>query len=253
MSSKKVPDIGTVFSSESSDEELISYKSKTSASEPEQRKTISLKVNLQESDHQSMNQSRTQSQADVQLDGSVKVEKQNVHLLRHNTIIQYEKNNGSIVKSKYFKKVDTIVNNIIVGFYKHNKRNYSESLDNIKNIYASSSSASGGSEALKDTIEIPKSQWNTIRRDMIISYQKIDNEFIYKSRFNSFIKTADGTTKMSLTNERGFNYIANPDKMIKLYRHVTPNDKTLTYILEYLQKQDRRIKHLESIIAKIKK
>lgn len=245
-SSQKVPVIGTIFSSDSSDSDTPRRTAKTSASESDSKKKVVLKVNLTSGDEAT----RTKLKAPMpQANEHIQIDKTRIGTLRHNTLIQYEKNDGKIVKSKYFKKTDTIANTIIVGFYPHNKRNYSESLSNIKAITVSSK-ISGGDDALKDTIELPKDQWKTIRRDMIVSYMKENKEYVYKARFNTFIKKQDGSTNMSLTSERGFSYVANPDKIVKIFRHVTSNDKTLTYILEFLQKLDSRLKFLESKLLK---
>ena len=183
-------------------------------------------------------------------DGYSAIDKNQIKSIRTNTLIQYEKKDGKIIKPKYFKRYDNIANTIIVGFYTHNRRNYSESLDNIKNVFTHVDSQEV--DQLKETIEVPKDQWKTLRRDMIISYEKEDGEFVYKTKFNSFLKGPDASSRMSLTSERGFNYVANPTKIAKIYRHVTGNDKTLTFILEAMRKMDQRVRQLEAIIAKRK-
>lgn len=174
----------------------------------------------------------------------IEIDKTRVGTLGHNTIIQYRKMNGKLIESKYFKKIDNIAGTIILGFYTHDKKNYSESLNNIKAIYVHSKQG-GSDNMLKETIEIQKKDWNTLRRDMIISYQKLDNQFIYKAKFNSYTKATDGSTRFSLTSERGYNFTANPDNIQKIYRHVTSNDKTLTFILEALRKLENRVRALE--------
>lgn len=178
-------------------------------------------------------------------DSFIEYDKTRIGTLEPNTIIRYRKVNGKLIESKYFKKVDNIAGTIIVGFYTHNKKNYAESLKNISAIYVSRAQIGGGSDNLKETIEIQKNDWSTLKRDMVISYQKKDNEFVYKAKFNSFIKGADGTTRMSLTTEQGYNFRTNPDNIKKIYRHVTSNDKMLTHILEAMRKLENRVRALE--------
>lgn len=174
----------------------------------------------------------------------VEFDKTRVGTLPPNTIIQYRKTNDKLIESKYFKKIDNIAGTIIVGFYTHNKKNYAEQLSNIKAIYINSSKG-GSDNFLKETIEIPQKDWKGIRRDMIITYQKKDNEYIEKAKFNSFVKGSDGATRISFTSERGYTFSVSPDNIKKMYRHVTSNDKTLTIILEALRKLENRIRALE--------
>jgi hypothetical protein len=150
------------------------------------------------------------------------------------------------VHPKYFKKIDTIANEIIVGFFTHGKRTYKESLANIKNLYVRQTVKEND---LKETIEIPREQWKSIRRDMVISYEKSNKEMVHKVRFNSFLKGTEGGVRMSLTSERGYNYIANPDNIERIYRHITTQDKTLTLILEALRKLEGRVQFLEQSIS----
>jgi hypothetical protein len=252
-SNKKMPIIGTIFSSDSSDSEThkVARYAKTSVSESETPKKNKLRAVMTSAGERSesdaskkcktqQNQLPTQSP-----DGYTAIDMTRAGNIKPNTLIQYEKADGKLVKNKYFKKCDRIAGAIVVGFYTHGKRNYSESISNIKSIYIQSGAASGGADALKDTIEMPAEQWKTLRREMIISYQKDSNEFVYKAKFNAFVKSKEGSTRMSLTSEKGFSYIANPDKILKIYRHITPNDKTLAYVLESLQKLEKRISNLE--------
>lgn len=182
-------------------------------------------------------------------DGYTDVEITRASGIKPNTLVCYETNAGKIIRPKYFKKIDTIANTIVVGFFPHNKRNYSESLDKIKRLFVQQVSSVSEND-LKETIELPRDQWRSIRRDMVISYEKSNKEFVRKARFNSFLKGADGSSRMSLTSERGFNYIANPDNIDKIYRHITTHDKTLTLLLEALRKLDLRVQGLESVIKK---
>lgn len=174
----------------------------------------------------------------------IEFDKTRIGTLPANTIIQYRKTDDKLIESKYFKKIDNIAGTIIVGFYTHNKKNYAESLSNIKAIYINSSKG-GAEDFLKETIEIPHKDWKTIRRDMIITYQKKDLEYIHKAKFNSFVKGSDGSTRISFTSERGYTFSVSPDNIKKMYRHVTSNDKTLSIILEALRKLETRVRALE--------
>ena len=259
-SKKKAPIIGAIFSSDSSDDDISPQipirAAKTDGSGTERRRPVSIRVSMtsnedrsgSESSH-SNNKRRVEIPKDLSSsvpDGYIEIDKQRIQsIVKHNTLIQYETHAGKLIKPKYFKKCDAIAGTIVVGFFKHNKRNYSEAIKNIKSVFINKG-IHGGADALKETIELPKDQWNTIRRDMVISYEKEDHEFVYRVKFNSFIKGPDGSSRMSLTSERGFNYVANPAKLLKIYRHVTGNDKTLTFILEALRKLETRIKQLEA-------
>lgn len=243
MSAPKKTFIQDLFSSDSSDE--TPRRTKTSESD---NAAVRLRVGVSNrSDSDSKYVSRGGSSLpsiEVSPDGFTEVSKTKISTICHNAVIQYETEKGKFIKSKYFKKYDPIAGTIILGFYTHNKRNYSEAISNIKKIFAQTQ-ISGGVDLLKDTIELQKDQWKTLRRDMIISYEKDSSEYVYKAKFNSFIKGADGSSKMSLTSERGYNYVANPQKINKIHRHMSGNDKTLTFILEALRKLEGRIRHLE--------
>lgn len=242
-----------VFSSDSSDEDDTPKQRRviTDASDSDRRNTVSIKVNMNDTES-SKSGSESDSTKYVSKQGAapptlsyVPIDKNRVAKLKHNTKIQYETKAGKLIKSKYFKKCDLIAGTITVGFYQHNKKNYSQSLADIKKVFVNRE-ATGGAGDLQGTIEIPNSDWKSIRRDMVISYEKDDHEFVYRAKFNSFMKGPDDTTKMSLTSERGFNYIANPSKILKIYRHMTSNDKTLSFILEALRKMEIRVKQLEA-------
>lgn len=252
---KNTPVIGTLFSSDSSDSDFTPRKVKTSASETEKPKKIRMRVNLTSAGERSEAERKPAVRAKVEEsiespDGYVVYDKTRIGLIKPNTLIQYEKTDGKIIKPKYFKKCDNVAGTIIVGFYTHNKRNYPEQLLNIKHIFVQSTSIGGGADALKDTIEIQLNQIKTLRRDMIITYEKQDGEHVFRCRFNAFIKGSDGATRLSLTSERGFNFTTDPSKITKLYRHLTSNDKTLTFILEAMRKMDSRIKKLEQQLRK---
>lgn len=254
MSARKKPIIGTIFSSDSSDDEPPRY-SKTSASESE--KPIRLKVNTtgHVSDSSVKSPPKPIQEPPIKKDstapnGFVEFDKKRIGALKPNTIIGYKKENGKIILSKYYKSFDPIGNVITVGFNKHARRNYTEPLSKILAIYVLSTAIEGGADPLKETIEIPKDEWKSLRRDMILSYEKADHEFIYRVKFNSFIKNSEGASKMSFTTETGYNYMASPSNIIKIYRHLTGNDKTLSFILEVIKKLDTRIRRIEERLKK---
>lgn len=257
MSSKKKKQlvIGRLFSSsDSSDnDDFTPNRARNAVSESEQvKRKAKLRINMTSASEKSDESIRgsgqrkpLQSVATTEApDGYVAIDKSRITKIKHNTHIQYEKLDGKIVKTKYFKKYDRIAGSILVGFYLHNKRNYSELLSNIKTVFIQGS-IEGGANGLKDTIEVLEDQWKTLRRDMVISYEKKDGEYIYRAKFNAFIKGKDGTSRISFTSEQGFNYIANPDNIEKMFRHITSNDRTLTFILEAIRKLDSRVKALE--------
>jgi len=250
MSSKR-PIIGTIFSSDSSDDDRPPRRApprpKTDLSSSDQSKKVRLKVNMTsggETKRSALQERQPPPMQHEAPEGFRPIDKTRIGTIKHNTMIQYLKNDGKLIKTKYFKKVDSIAGSIIVGFYLHNKRNYAETLKNIKELYVPDS-ATGGEDALKETIEVPQDQWKSLRRDMIISYEKDNNEYMYKVKFNSFVKGTDGSSRMSMTTERGFSYTANPQKIIKIFRHITSSDKTTTLILETLRKLEFRVRQLE--------
>lgn len=230
-----------LFSDGSSDSDIEEYlpsraRARTSASESDRSKKVEIKAGASK-------RSEVVQPADVPKN-CVEFDKTRIGTLPVNTIIQYRKTNDKLIESKYFKKVDNIAGTMIVGFYTHNKKNYPESLTSIKAIYISSTKG-GADDFLKETIEIPEKEWKGIRRDMIITYQKKDNEYIHKAKFNSFVKGSDGATRISFTSERGYTFSVSPDKIKKMYRHLTSNDKTLSVILDALRKLENRVRALE--------
>lgn len=265
MATKKIPTIGTIFSSSSSDEDLTLPRPRRSVGQVEERPRPRTdvsdnnirprsRITLRVSDS-AKTSTEEQSRRRVERitipegfdapDGYRSFDKTRVGTLANNTLVQYETFTGKVVKPKYFKKSDTIAGTIVVGFYKHNRRNYSEALSNIKSLFVKSGGISGGANSLKDTVEIPRDQWSNLRRDMVLSYEKDNGEYVFKAKFNSFTKGSDGSTRMSLTTDRGFSYTANPEKMIKVFRHFTAHDKTTTFILEALRKLEIRVRELE--------
>lgn len=248
--------IGTIFSSDSSDDDTPRRPARTSASESERPRHVSLQVSVTSGEEKNGSTLRVTHSERVPTTGTIatpnqqppegytQIEKNRIGSIKHNTMIQYETVAGKLVRPKYFKKCDQIADSIVVGFFSHNKRNYSEGLSKIKCIYVYEG-IQGGMDALKDTIEIQKDDWKTLPRDMVISYEKENHEFVYRVKFNALLKGPDGSSRMSLTSEKGFNYTANPAKIIKIFRHVTSNDRTLTFILEALRKLEARIRVLE--------
>jgi hypothetical protein len=245
---KKAPVIGTIFSDSSSDSDKLeprrAYTSAADSAHEGNRKAYQTSIDEKSRKRSITNQVRPPiiAEKDNAPLGYVSFDMSKLSSLGQNTIIQYVKTNGKQIGNKFFKNYDQIGNQITVGFYKHDKRNYSESMNNIKHIYIKS--VSGGDNPLKDTIEIPKNQWKDLKRDMIISYEKKANhEWIYRAKFNTFTKAKDGSTRMSMTSERG--YILNPDKISTIRRYITSNDKLTNYIIDQLQKLEFRVKELE--------
>lgn len=251
MPKKKAPELGRIFSSSSSDESLLSYrKARTSASDKESQRKVRVRVNLTSAEDKPVDRNveretivvPSASSADVP-EGYILYDKRKLHLISPNTIVGYKKNNDKVIINKYFKQYDQIGSIITVGFYKHDKRNYSESLGNIAFVFTKS--ISGGDDPLKNSINVPKEEWKSLKRDMVVSYQKLSEEWIYHTKFNSFIKIKDGSERMSFTSERGYGYIANPDNIKTIRRHITHSDKMTTYLLETLNKLERRVAALE--------
>lgn len=170
-----------------------------------------------------------------------------------NSKILYIKTNGRKTQNKYFKRVDSLSDSILIGFYQNDRRNYSEKISNLKELYITLKSAEQIIEdPLKDTIELKQDQWKTLRRDTIVSYQKKDNEWVYSAKFNAFVKSdKDQSTRMSMTSERGFSFVANPTNITKIYRHISGNDKTLTFILQSFKQLDQRLAVIEKRFKQI--
>ncbi len=167
-----------------------------------------------------------------------------------NSKIIYIKNNGKKIQNKYFKKFDNISDSILIGFYTNDKRNYTEKLSNIKQLFIEIKGLNQDNkedDMLKDAIEIEPIKWKNINRDTIISYQKKNDEWIYKAKFNAFVKSSkDQSIRMSMTTERGYSFVIKPDNIKKLYRHVSGNDKTLTFILHNLKLLEERFILIEN-------
>lgn len=178
-----------------------------------------------------------------------------------NTLTHYVKKSGDVMKGKYFKEYDRFGDKIIFGYYSSNKRNYDDSIDNITELYMPSSvslKTQGGAAApdanLKGTVELSNDQWKSIARDTIISYQKLDKTWVYRAKFNGIISDNTGKpAKIALTTEAGFSYKITPNKIIRIVRHISSTDKTLTFILQTLKnletnmvKLDQRLKKLEA-------
>ncbi|KAG7394168.1 hypothetical protein PHYBOEH_005562 [Phytophthora boehmeriae] len=244
---KKAPIIGELFSSDSSDDDQRVVMSESEYKKPTKRpRVVKRQPATDVSDHS--DSARGERRAAIVVteapDGFMAISKKRVQTLKHNTCAQYENTRGKIIRTKYFKSYDSIDNTILLGFYQHDKRNYSESLNNIKTVFVQT--VEGGADPLKGTIEVPKAEWRALRRDMIISYEKNDGDYIYRAKFNTFRKGKNGQSSMSCTSEQGFNYKANPNNITKIFRHITSNDRTLQYILESLQKIEKRVRTLES-------
>ncbi len=164
--------------------------------------------------------------------------------LNENTQVQYTKTNDTHIVGKYFKKYDSIGNTIVLGFYTSNKRNYTQSLSDIKYLFIKS--VSGGENPLRGTIEVPKEEWKHIKRDTLISYRRNDNDkWVYRVKFLTFFTSKQGTTKMRVTNEGNYAYSCDPDKIAEIRRYVSDIDFKILSILKSIQMLDERLKKLE--------
>lgn len=184
-----------------------------------------------------------------------------------NSRIIYTNKADKRIADKYFKSYQN--HELTVGFYISDKRNYTDT--EVKQIWYQNSNApsnpasnassnpsgvQGGKPPgnssgnnLRDTIELPPDQWGSLNRDTIISYQKQDGKWVYQVKFNSYVYDKKrSVNKMALTTIRGFSYCANPSSIQKLYRHISTNDKTLTFILQNLKQLETRVAQLEKKI-----
>lgn len=172
-----------------------------------------------------------------------------------NAKIIYIKTSGKKIINKYFKSYDSIAESLLLGFYTHDKRNYTEKVSNIIQLF--SSIKSGGvksDDLLKNTIPLDIKQIKTLNRDTVISYQKADSNWVYNAKFNAFVKNPkDQSTRLSMTTEKGYNFTVNPANIVKLYRHISNNDKTLTFILQHLKQFEQRFVVIEKKISSIDK
>jgi len=179
-----------------------------------------------------------------------------------NSKIIYIKTSGKKIQHKFFKSYDRISDCILIGFYSHDRRNYTEKVANIKQLFISSkTSMVGGAkeDPLKGTLELAPEQWKSLNRDTIISYQKTDGDWVYKAKFNAFVKSRkDQSTRISMTSEKGYSFVVNPTNVSKIYRHISSNDKTLSFILQNLKQLEQRfiviekkMKHIDSRLSGI--
>lgn len=200
--------------------------------------------------------------ADIDLSQYKLIDKNSYILIPKNSRILYIKNSGKKIQNKYFKGYDKISDGLIIGFYTHDKRNYTEKVSNINQLFTSvDTNIEGGTknDLLKGTIELSDDKWKSLNRDTIVSYQKTNGEWVYKAKFNAFVKSnKDQSTRMSMTSEKGFSFIVNPDNISKMYRHISSNDKTLTFILQNLKQleqqfhtMEKKIKHIDTRLTTI--
>lgn len=169
-----------------------------------------------------------------------------------NTAMRYINKNGKRIDGKYFKGIND--DTILIGFYIHDKRNYSESVASIQEIFIDKNVSllvDGGDQKreseMKDTIEIDPSEWRNIARDTIISYQKkATNQWVYRAKFNVVIESKKKKTSyLSMTSEKGYGFTVNPSTIAKMYRHFSNNDKTISFLLHTLKQMEVRILALE--------
>jgi hypothetical protein len=176
-------------------------------------------------------------------------------LIPKNSKIVYIKTSGKRIQSKFFKSYDQLADSILIGFYTHDKRNYVEKVANIAQLFVSNKTfigAQSDGDLLKGTIELAADQWKSLNRDTIISYQKKDGDWVYRAKFNAFVKSPkDQTTRMSMTSEKGYSFVVNPSNIAKIYRHLSSNDKTLTFILQTLKQLDQRFGAVEKKVKQM--
>lgn len=210
------------------------------------RKKTSLKIPTNTMD--------TDIDADIDLLTNNLVDPIHYNSIPKNSKITYIKHSGKKIQNKYFKGYDSLSESILIGFYIHDKRNYTEKISNIKQLFTTSKIDGGGTkeEILKGTIELDKSQWKNLNRDTIISYEKKDKEWIYKAKFNAFVKSSkDQSTRLSMTSEKGFSFVVNPNNILKMYRHISSNDKTLTFILQTLKQLEQKFMIIEKKVKQL--
>lgn len=175
----------------------------------------------------------------------------------YNTKICYITNQGNIVFDKFYKNADQKY--MRIGFSKDNsptkKKNYKIDMPIIMKLYTYGLVIEGGSNRdpnLKNTILVKKEEWDDMQSGTVVSYAKKDDQkFVYKAKFNCRIETSNGKIKYSLTNQTGFNYVANPEKIDKIYRHLLPIDFTLLQILESINKLKNDVSEINKKIAKM--
>jgi hypothetical protein len=173
-----------------------------------------------------------------------------------NAKIIYIKSSGKKIINKYFKSYDSIADSILIGFYTHDKRNYAEKVSNITQLFSSIKAGGGAKpdDLLKNTIPLDMNQIKTLNRDTIVSYQKTDKNWVYNAKFNAFVKNPkDQSTRLSMTTEKGYNFTVNPANIVKFYRHISNNDKTLTFILQHLKQFEQRFVLIEKKVSNIDK
>ncbi len=170
-----------------------------------------------------------------------------------NTKIMYvKKSDGKMISSKFFKRIDLIEGTITVGFYRSDDRNYDYKLDRIREILVDKSVKIGAAEIeeerLKNTIELKPSEWKNIAEGTMISYRKKDGGgMVFKVQFLKYVKIKkDNSTRMCLSLSNNKSYLANPEKIETIYRHVSNNDKILATMMKQLMILDKRIARLEA-------
>lgn len=197
----------------------------------------------------------TEVDADIDLDAYKLINRNSYAALPKNSKIMYIKTSGKKIQNKYFKSYDRISDAILIGFYAHDRRNYSEKISNIKQLFTSiKTNINGGAkeDPLKGTLELSEDQWKTLNRDTIISYQKKDGDWVYKAKFNAFVRSSkDQSTRISMTSEKGYSFVVNPDNISKMYRHISSNDKTLTFILQNLKQLEQRFASIEKKVKQM--
>jgi hypothetical protein len=172
----------------------------------------------------------------------------------HNTKIMYVKTNGDTIFMKYFKKYDPITNDITLGFYTSDDKNYDYSIKNVSEFLVEKETKVGAAEIekdkLRDAIEIKQSEWKDIAEGTVISYRKKDKKMVYKVKFDKYVKLKkDGSTRIAFIMQTGKSYLANPSSIDTIYRHMSGSDKIMATVLKQLMILEKRIERLEKKVV----
>lgn len=243
-------DIGKVFSSSSDSDD---YSSASAIKKALPKTSLKIPQTSASETERSAGAAKDSTADDIDLSKYKLIDSKQYPGIAKNSKLIYIKTTGKRIQNKYFKKIDPITSSIVIGFYLSDKRNYSEKVSNIEQLYILTKDADQIVEdPLKDTIELKSAQWKALRRDTILSYEKKDGEWVYSAKFNAFIKSPkDQSTRMSMTSERGFNFTLNPTNVSKIYRHISGNDKTITIILQNFQHLAQKVDAIEKKLSKL--
>lgn len=245
-------DIGKVFSSSDDSDDYSS-----AATSRKNLQKTSLRIPMTSASEQESKPSKATEvagAADIDLSKYTLINNKQYGSIPKNTKIIYIKASGAKTQNKYFKQLDPIDHSIIVGFYLNDRRNYTVKISDIDQLYILTKDTDTLIEdPLKNTIEIKLSELKKIlQRDMVVSYQKKDDEWVYHAKFNAFVKsTKDQSSRMSMTSARGFNFTLNPANINKIYRHISGSDKTTTIILQNFQVLAQKVSTIEKKLDRL--